>query len=65
MKKFIVTVKEVHCYDVTVEADNPEEARMQVSEMLQENDLSDESGIEYSHTLDPETWGVTWTVEEN
>lgn len=53
MKKYIVTVKEVHNQDVEIRAKNEQEAIKKVSE-----GEGEELTLEYSHTLDTDTWTV-------
>ena len=55
-KSFIVEVREVHIQPVGIRADTPEKAKEKVADG--EGDY-DYSSLEYSHTLDPETWTVT------
>ena len=57
MPQFIVSVREVHIQGVKLEAKNREEAirRVRLGEGLYLDNC-----LEYSHTLDPESW----TVEE-
>lgn len=55
--KFIVTVKEVHTYDVEVDAETVEGARKKASDMLQEG--IEDISPEYSDTMDPSEWNVT------
>ena len=55
MAEYYVLVREVHVSYRRVEASSPEEAK----KVAQEGGGED-SHLEYSHTLDPETW----TVEE-
>ncbi len=57
MPKYIVCVREVHIQMVEVEADSEESAKKAVQDGG--GDFLD-NALEYSHTLDPETW----TVEE-
>lgn len=55
MKTFIVLVKEVHIQPVKIKAMNKNDAIRRVNEDAGEYL---EEGIEYSHTLDTETWTV-------
>jgi len=55
MRKFIVHVREVHIQDFTVIAKSQKKAIEFVSEGR--GDIV-ENSLEYSHTLDPETWSV-------
>ena len=57
MPEYRVKVREVHVQDVIVTADSPEEATAKVQEG---EGLYVDNSLEYSHTLDPDTW----TVEE-
>ena len=57
MKKFIVSVREVHIQMVEVEAENEEEAKDKV---LAGDGVHRDDSLEFSHTLDSELW----TVEE-
>jgi len=56
-KKYIVTIREVWKQGVEIEATNPEEA---IERVLDGEGDQIESLLEYSHTLDSETW----TIEE-
>jgi len=54
MKKYVVTVYEVHSVDIEVEAHNEEEARDKANEVIEA-----EAPIgEYYCTKDPEYWDV-------
>ncbi len=53
--KFIVYVREVHVQAMEVRADTPEEAKKLVE--AGEGDALDDC-LEYSHTLDSDTWTV-------
>jgi hypothetical protein len=55
METFIVFVREVHIQPVTIEADTPEDAIQRVADG---QGHADYDMLEYSHTLDPETWTV-------
>ena len=54
-KKYIVGIREVHVSSREVEAENPEEAIN-----IAKKDLGTEVMVEYSHTMEENTW----TVEE-
>ena len=54
-KKYIVGIREVHVSHREVEADSPEEAIN-----IAKRDLDTEVMLEYSHTMEENTW----TVEE-
>ena len=58
MKKFIVSVREVHVQGYAIEAKNKDDAISRIAHEGEGDILEDR--FEYSHTLDPETW----TVEE-
>lgn len=51
--KYIVGIREVHVSYRAVEASSQEEALQ-----LAEDDLASEFHLEYSHTLDKDTWTV-------
>jgi len=54
MKKYIVTVYEVHSVDIEVEAENKEDAKNKANEVIEA-----EAPIgEYYCTKDPEYWDV-------
>ena len=53
--RYIVEVKEVWVQPVEVEASSPEEAKRKVQ---QGEGTALEDRFEFSHTLDPEHWGV-------
>lgn len=55
MKKYIVQVREVHVQDVDVKASCPDDAIFRVCQG--EGDYLD-NRLEYSYTLDSETWKV-------
>ena len=61
MAKFIVFKREVHVQGYEVEAKDEGEALHKAVE--DEGDLIEER-VEYSHTLDPETWTVEKVGEE-
>ena len=52
MKKFKVTVYEVHSFEVEVEANSPEEAKEKANDLLV--DIAPD--VEYDHTLDLDKW---------
>jgi hypothetical protein len=52
---FIVSVREVHVQDVKVSADSEDDAKDKVEEG--EGEYLDNT-LTYSHSLEPETWGV-------
>lgn len=54
MKKYIVTVYEVHSVDIEVEAYNKEEARDLANEKIEQFPYT----VEYDHTMDVEDWPV-------
>ena len=54
MKKYIVTVYEVHSVDIEVEAYNKEEARDLANEKIEQFPYT----VEYDHTMDVEDWAV-------
>jgi hypothetical protein len=54
MKKYIVTVYEVHSVDIEVEAYNKEEARDLANEKIEQLPYT----VEYDHTMDVEDWAV-------
>jgi hypothetical protein len=56
MKTYLVGVREVHVSYMEVKANTPTDA----FDMIR-NGEGDEVSMDYSHTLDPETW----TVEES
>ena len=51
--KYIVGIREVHVSHRVVEAQDPEQAKDIAS-----RDLDTEVALEYSHTLDKDTWTV-------
>lgn len=55
MKKYIVTVREVHTQLVEVMAESVEDAREKVAD--DKGKYLDDT-LEYSHTLNKDTWGV-------
>jgi hypothetical protein len=54
MKKYVVTVYEVHSVDIEVEAYNKEEARDLANEKIEQLPYT----VEYDHTMDVEDWEV-------
>ena len=54
MATYHVGIREVHINTVEVEADTPEEAKKKARESQADSIL-----LEYSHTLDPDTWSVS------
>lgn len=61
--KYVITIKEVHTYDTTVEADSPSAALEIASDNLAMGQIDEAFGeLEYSHTLDPEFWNVNAEV---
>lgn len=54
MKKYVVTVYEVHSIDIEVEAYNKEEARDLANEKIEQLPYT----VEYDHTMDVEDWAV-------
>jgi capsular polysaccharide biosynthesis protein len=54
MKKYVVTVYEVHSIDIEVEAYNKEEARDLANEKIEQFPYT----VEYDHTMDVEDWPV-------
>jgi capsular polysaccharide biosynthesis protein len=54
MKKYVVTVYEVHSVDIEVEAYNKEEARDLANEKIEQFPYT----VEYDHTMDVEDWPV-------
>jgi hypothetical protein len=54
MKKYVVTVYEVHSVDIEVEAYNKEEARDLANEKIEQLPYT----VEYDHTMDVEDWDV-------
>lgn len=58
MKKFVVTMKEIHSIDIEVEANSIEEAREKVSDMIYEDETGRLQETEYSYMLEPEEWNV-------
>jgi hypothetical protein len=54
MKKYVVTVYEVHSVDIEVEAYNKEEARDLANEKIEQLPYT----VEYDHTMDVEDWAV-------
>lgn len=61
MTKFIVYVREVHVQAVEVFADSPEAAKKAVQDG--EGETLDDC-LEYSHTLEPDTWTVEKCVHQ-
>lgn len=55
MKKYIVTMKEVHNQEMLIEANSPEEALSKVSE----GEGTAQSEAYYSYTLDSDEFEVT------
>lgn len=55
MKKFIVDVREIHIASVQVEAKDEADAKTKAHQQLIDGE---EWPIEYSHTLDDDTWMV-------
>ena len=55
MKKYCIGVREVWIQLVTIEAESEVEA---IDAIAGGDGEQAEEGIEYSHTLDPETWTV-------
>lgn len=56
MKTYIVLIREVHISHRKVQAESEEEAKKLAPD-------SEETYLEYSHTLDEETWTVEKTNE--
>ena len=54
MKKYVVTVYEIHSVDIEVEAYNKEEARDLANEKIEQFPYT----VEYDHTMDVEDWPV-------
>jgi capsular polysaccharide biosynthesis protein len=54
MKKYVVTVYEIHSIDIEVEAYNKEEARDLANEKIEQFPYT----VEYDHTMDVEDWPV-------
>jgi hypothetical protein len=54
MKKYVVTVYEVHSVDIEVEAYNKEEAKDLANEKIEQLPYT----VEYDHTMDVEDWDV-------
>lgn len=61
MPKYLVGRREVHVSLVEVHAADPEEAKYKVAKMT--DDIVETDYLEYSHTLDPETWSVELAEE--
>lgn len=53
-REYVVSVREVHVQDVKVKARNEEHAKARVADG--QGEYLD--GLEYSHSLEPETWSV-------
>jgi hypothetical protein len=58
MPKYNVMIREVHVSHRTVEAEDEKEA-------IEQAGGGTETYLEYSHTLDPDTWTVEKIEEEN
>lgn len=57
MPKFEVEIREVHVITVPVEAADENEARDKVNAMLEnDDDLTEEHTLVYSHTMEPWEW---------
>jgi hypothetical protein len=54
MKQYLVTVYEVHSYDVKIDAENSEQAKELVESSLIDEDLS--NNIAYNYTMDSDKW---------
>jgi hypothetical protein len=54
MKKYVVTVYEVHSVDIEVEAYNKEEARDLANEKIEQFPYT----LEYDHTMNIKDWAV-------
>jgi hypothetical protein len=54
MKKYVVTVYEVHSVDIEVEAHNEEHARDVANQRIEEYPYT----VDYDHTMDAEEWPV-------
>lgn len=63
MKSYIVGVREVWNQLTRVKASNPEDAKARVA-AGEGTRLDSPGGLEYSHTLDPETWDVEEDAKE-
>jgi hypothetical protein len=55
MKKYVVTVYEVHSIDIDVEAEDEDQAREKANDIMCEEDTLI---TEYDHTMDVEDWPV-------
>ncbi len=58
MKKYRVSIPEVHHVTLELEADSEDEAKQQANRAIEEG-LLDAYDIEYSHTMDLDEWSVT------
>jgi hypothetical protein len=54
MKKYVVTVYEVHSIDIDVEAEDEDQAREKANDIMCDDTLI----TEYDHTMDVEDWPV-------
>lgn len=55
MAKYVVTIEEVHSYDIEVEAENEKEARNKACDRIEEGEFE----ATYSYTFDPQEWNVS------